>query len=199
MLVSTFVLASPLQAQVLTGRAEFFWALLHPFAALKVKSIGKKCDLVAADRATLVARLDSFSNGGRLDAFRHCFYMAAFAQKVSARKLRRLGVAHEKTNYRQFRKGLAEYGERPDSLSTVMDLANNETGFLLGAQHPATPLPDLKELVIVAITEGKSSVMKRNRQGEYLDCEGKPIARGHYYGAWYVPKCVVPSDSGQGD
>src|SRR3954462_1646423 len=83
---------------------EKHWAFFHPFAALKVKRIYKLC-LPHYEEVKSSGTLDAYRNGGKLDAFRHVFFMAAFSQRINTRKLRKLGIAHEKGNYSAFLKG----------------------------------------------------------------------------------------------
>ncbi|WP_317896673.1 DUF6973 domain-containing protein [Aurantibacillus circumpalustris] len=174
------------------GKYERCWALTHPFAALKVKRITKECKIYS-DQISIKSELDGFSNGGKLDAYRHSLYMAACAQKIKVRKLRRLGIAHEKTNYRQFLKSEKEEGELADSLSSVMDLFNNELGFKIGFQNKKIFLEHISELVIDEIKKGNALIMKRNRSGAYLDCEGNLIDLKKYNRTWNIPKCLVSS------
>src|SRR4051794_3063755 len=75
---------------------EFIWAAVHPVAAVKVKLISKRCQEHLS--ASGYVPPDQYPNGGLSDAFRHTFYMAAFAQKIKPKKLRKLGLAHEKGN-----------------------------------------------------------------------------------------------------
>jgi hypothetical protein len=172
---------------------EFFWALGHPVAALKVKQISKKCVRTFLS-AEIKPHLDTYSDGGTLDAYRHVYYMAAFAQKINTRKLRRLGLAHEKSNYRQFRKHRLEDGSQPDSLASVMDLHNNELGLAIGCNFRHVPSEELKKLVLNAIKEGKAVILKRNQSGKFLDCYDRVIDPAQFYNSWYVPKCIVPSN-----
>ncbi|HWY37118.1 MAG TPA: hypothetical protein VNY73_01070, partial [Bacteroidia bacterium] len=126
--------------------------------------------------------------------FRHAFAMAYMCRYVSVKKLRRLGKAHEKGNYLQFLNDNAEDGgELPDSLSSVMDLNNNELGFLIGKEAKRFPAEELKKNVIDGIQKGKALIMKRNKEGLYLDCGGHIISRQRPYKQWVVPKCLVPS------
>ena len=92
--------------------------------------------------------------------------MAAFAQKIKIKKLKKLGIAHEKGNYRQFKKYQNEEGERPDSLSNVMDLKNNDLGLKIGSENKKISLADLKELVINEIKNGTQKL----RFNEYKTC-----------------------------
>src|SRR5690606_27581918 len=131
------------------------WAIFHPFAAIKVNKISKKCFIIYKQQ-NIKTELDTFTNGGKLDAFRHAFFMAAYAQKVKVEKLRKLGKAHEKGNYRQFLKSQLEDGERPDSLSCEMDLLNNELGFVIGKSNKKLILEELKNAVISEIKNGKA-------------------------------------------
>ncbi|MDP1800605.1 MAG: hypothetical protein Q8L81_04590 [Bacteroidota bacterium] len=172
-------------------KQELWWSVWHPFAALKVKKIHKKVSIVYNANNTKLL-LDGYTTGGRLDAFRHAFFMAAFAQKIKIKKLRKLGIAHEKGNYRQFLKRQSENGELPDSLGSVMDLANNELGFKIGSENKKKTLEELKGEVIKEINNGKALVMKR-ANGSYVDCNNKIIDSLSYKGKWFVPKCLVPS------
>ena len=174
-------------------KQELYWAIWHPIAALKVKKIHKRV-LIVYNKSDTKLLLDNYGNGGKLDAFRHVFFMSAFSQKIKVKKLRKLGIAHEKGNYHQFLKLGTENGEVPDSLGSVMDLSNNELGFKIGLENKKKTLEELKEEVIKEIKEGKAIVMKRKKTGAYVDCNNKIIDLELYKGKWFVPKCLVPSD-----
>ncbi|MCA0430382.1 MAG: hypothetical protein LCH32_07755 [Bacteroidetes bacterium] len=166
---------------------EFKWAIFHPIAAIKVKQITKKCNKIYFN-PNLKLQLDSFESGGKLDAFRHIFYMAAYAQKIKIKKLRKLGIAHEKGNYKQFLKGSLENGELPDSISTVMDLNNNEIAFALQTKFKYLPLIELQNNVIKLINKNGAFVILRNELGEFIDCEGTKII---YKKEWHINKCLI--------
>jgi len=167
--------------------------MCHPIAAIKVKKMYSKSYAIYNQPATKIA-LDNFNNGGKLDAFRHVFFMAVFSQKIKAKKIKKLGIAHEKGNYRQFKKHQNEEGEQPDSLSNVMDLKNNELGLIIGAENKKLPLDELKLKVIKEINAGKATIIKRNSNGHYVDCNNQLIDQKLYVNKWYVPKCLVLSD-----
>ena len=139
--------------------------------------------------------LDVFENGGKLDAFRHAFAMAYFSKYVSIRKLRKLGKAHEKGNYLQFLGNTNdEGGELPDSLSSAMDLKNNEVGFSIAEEVKKLSVEEIKQKVFEQIQSGKAFIIKRNKEGLYLDCADNIISRGRIYKQWNIPKCLVASD-----
>lgn len=174
------------------SKEEFCWAVFHPFAAIKVKKITAKANVIYSQDSIKI-NLDRFSSGGQLDAFRHVFYMAAFAQKIKIKKLRKLGIAHEKSNYRQFLNSKTEDGELPDSLSSVMDLMNNELGFNIGNSQKKIDRESLKKDVIERIKKGDATIMKRNKNGRYVDCSGNEI-EPHADKKWSLPKCLVKSN-----
>jgi hypothetical protein len=173
-----------------TSRYEFWWALGHPFAAIKVKRIHKKL-APYYNEAELKLKLDGFSSGGKLDAFRHVFYMAAFGQKVKAKKLIKLGKAHERTNYLQFKRNKDEHGLVPDSISCVMDLLNNEIGVKLGRENKKMSYEELKQKVIGLVNEGNAHFLAIDKYGNYLDCNNQVIDLKAYKGKWYIPKCIL--------
>lgn len=173
--------------------AEKKWSLCHPISALKIKKIYKKCLPIYKNVAN-EKLLDSFSNGGKLDAFRHFFFMAAFSQKIKSKKLRNLGIAHEKGNYKDFLKGKNEDGEIPDSLSTVMDLLNNDSGIAFGIKNNKKTPEELKLFILEEIKKGNAFYFKRDFLGRYLTCDNAVIAIENYKKVWFVPKCLVTTD-----
>jgi hypothetical protein len=177
------------------GAHEKRWVLFHPVAAIKVRHINSRC-VSLYTQPQVRSQLDTFVSGGRLDAYRHVFFMAAFAQKVRVKKLRKLGQAHEKTNYRQFLKQKLEEGEKPDSLSSVMDLLNNELGLKIGCNYRELPLPELSSLVIKRINAGEARMFRRDSKGRYVDCSGVLIDQARYSRQWHVPKCLVDTSEG---
>lgn len=180
-------------AQQPVSRYEFRWAFFHPLAALKIKKQLPKALAIYSDMKKS-GLPDTYNSGGKLDAFRHVYTMAFLARTIRARKLRKLGKAHEKGNERQFRKRQMEEGERPDSLAGEMDLRNNELGFRIGAANRRADNLFLKELVLQAIKDGKAWYLKRNARSEYVDCDGKGLDPDLYRESWYVPKCLVKTN-----
>lgn len=175
------------------GIYERRWAIVHPFAAFKVKKITKECTrFMSGQNMNLV--LDAHTSGGKADAYRHIFFMAAYSQKIKQKKVRKLGLAHEKSNYKQFLNSSEEYGELPDSMSTVMDLYNNELGFVIGLNNKKDDLETLSGRVIKEIKNGKALIMKRNLKGSYLNCSGELIDLTFYKKKWNIPKCLTNSN-----
>jgi len=170
------------------------WAFLHPCAAAKIKKHQAEMYSVY-NEVKKHNLLDTFSNGGKLDAFRHTFAMAYFSKYVSTKKLRKLGKAHEKGNYLQFLNGKTEDGELPDSVSSIMDLKNNEIGFSMAKEIKKLSAEEIEQKVIQRILAGGVFIIKRNNAGVYLDCDGNIISLEKIKGKWNIPKCLTTSGS----
>lgn len=133
------------------GKYQYRWALFHPIAAIKVKHIYKKNYPVYLE-VKQKKILDTIENGGKLDAFRHGFFMACFAQKISSKKLIKLGIAHEKDDVYLYRKKKKfEYADMPDSASILMDLTNNKIGIEIGKKYKNISPYQLKDTIILYI------------------------------------------------
>lgn len=166
---------------------ELKWAIFHPIAAIKIKKIKCSCDKYYLD-SSLVNQLDRFENGGKLDAFRHIYYMSAFSKSIKTSKLRKLGLAHEKGNYRQFLKGNLEHGELPDSIGSLMDLKNNEIAFKLTNRTKNLNLKELKDEIIKLIQNNGVYYILRDNQGNYLNCSNNVI---YIRRTWQNEKCLI--------
>lgn len=177
------------------SRYEIRWAFFHPFASIKIKRILPEAMAVYTE-VKQQHLLDSFESGGKLDAFRHTYVMAFLARGINAKKLQKLGIAHEKGNKRQFEnEHLLEDGERPDSLSCEMDLRNNEVGIALGKSNSSLSKEELKQLIIQEIEKGTTWYIKRDGAGNYVTCAGEKIVFTQYQDKWYIPKCLIPTNN----
>lgn len=177
------------------SKYEKHWALWHPFAATKIKK--HQTEMYSVYKEVKQRRLlDTFENGGKLDAFRHIFAMAYFSKFVKAKKLRKLGKAHEKANYWQFLHAmLDEDGELSDSLSSVMDLKNNDIALSLAKEVKNLTAEEIKQKTILLIKTGNAFIIKRNSKGNYVYCNNEIIPSEKIKGIWNVPKCLIKSDN----
>ncbi len=174
------------------------WVIAHPFIAKKAYRCSLKARAVtdSLDKAGVLAG----GNGGQLDAYRHAYWMATLVQEISPRKARKLGAAHEKGNYRTFKKGEMEEGAIPDSMGSVMDLANNNSGIGIGLKYREESLADTlvplppETQVLHAVWNGELFILKKDADGNYLDCTGNAIDLTLYAGRWNIPKCLVKSN-----
>lgn len=173
------------------------WVLTHPFIARTCYRIAKNAQQLT-DSLVKAGVLDTQANGTNQDAFRHCCWMALLVQEVSASKARRLGKVHEAGNYYQYVHRKTEEGVLPDSMATVMDLANNETGIAIGtALRKSTNGNANKQQVVAAVSDavfsGKCVQLRRDSAGNFIGCDGTVLQDTTWKGKWNIPKCLDAS------
>ncbi len=170
------------------------WVLIHPFSAkkaLKATNIALKITL-KVKKDTI---LDKDANGGQVDAFRHAYWMALVTQKIGKKKALKLGVAHEKGNYLQFKKNKKEDGSVPDAKACEMDLFNNSVGCNIGVENANADTNLLQSIIINEIKKGNLIILSKNKQGKYLDSLGCVIPDSLLKAKWITPKHLVKSNT----
>ncbi|WP_298779554.1 hypothetical protein [uncultured Polaribacter sp.] len=169
------------------------WVLFHPFKAKKSLEVSKETNKIA-DSIKKTNLLDGDASGGQVDAFRHAYWMARLRQEIGKSAARSLGKAHEKENYLTFKKRALEDGVVPDEISSKMDLYNNEEGLKLMSKGSSVSKKGLIYRIINAIKNGKMKVIKKDKNGNFLNSEGKIISKDSLKGKWKNDKCLVPSN-----
>jgi hypothetical protein len=170
------------------------WVIFHPFIAAKAFRITAEARK-ETEKLLTDSLLDSDPYGGKVDAFRHTYWMARLAQKMRYKKALRLGIAHEKANHISFINHQPdEEGSLPDSVSSEMDLFNNSVGVAIGCNFREASPKEIYDLVISAIEKGKVKIIRKDRSGKDVDCEGRQIDYSVFTGQWQIPKCLVNSD-----
>ncbi len=167
------------------------WVVSHPFVAKKaliVSEIARKETKNVIEGKLLTGS----GNSGQVDAFRHAFWMANLTLEIGSKKARGLGTAHEKGNYKEYKKRKLEDGVVPDKISSEMDLFNNEVGINIGE---LTTDFDLEGVVIKAVKEGKCKIVKNDNNGNYLNCNGAILLKENLRGKWENEKCLVWSNA----
>ena len=172
---------------------EKWWVIFHPFIAKKSFRLTQQARSISKEMAK-DPLLDGDENGGQVDAFRHAYWMALLSQNICWKKARSLGKAHEKGNYKDFKKRHLEEGTLPDSASGAMDLYNNAQGIEIGKTNNKIPQQELIELVREAVASGKMKIILKDKSGFALDCNGIRIDTLQYRHQWNIPKCLVGSD-----
>ncbi len=168
------------------------WVLFHPFKAKKALAISKEANRVA-DSIKKSPLLDGDPSGGQVDAFRHAYWMACLNQVIGKNAARSLGKAHEKDNYKTYKKRKLEDGVIPDKISSTMDLFNNEIGLSLTRRNSKGSKKGLVYKVINAIHAGKLKIIKKDTKGNFLTCDGKIISSKSLKGKWKNNKCLISS------
>ncbi len=173
---------------------EKWWVIGHPFVSAKAFKITKEARL-KSDSLVKNLLLDADPFGGKVDAFRHTYWMARLAQNMKWKKALNLGRAHEKANYLSFKKmKYDEEGLLPDSISSVMDLFNNQIGVSIGCNYRSASKDEIYNYVIENLIDGKLKVIYKDVNRNDLDCDGKLIDKNAFFNKWNVPKCLVNSN-----
>ena len=168
------------------------WVVFHPFKAKKALLISKETNKVA-DSIAKTDVLDKDASGGQGDAFRHAYWMARLRQEIGKNAAKSLGKAHEKENYLQFKKGRLEEGVVPDKIASEMDLYNNNIGLTFTKRKSKTTKKGLIYKIVNAIKQGKLKIIKKDKKGHFLTCDGKVISPKSLQGTWKNNKCLVSS------
>jgi len=176
-----------LEAKIKISGPEFCWAMAHPFIAIKAKRISEQA-IKITDSLEANGILKDRS-GGPLDAFKHAYWMALLSQQINPRKAYKLGLAHEKFNYKQSRK--AKGGG--DKAASDMDLWNNKIGKDIGYINREVSKDSLINIVIQMIKAGDMKIIKKNANGDSLTCEGQLIDKSTLK-TWVNKRCLVCSD-----
>ena len=172
------------------SKAEKRWVIGHLFVAKRAYRIS----LEARDLATKLeqdARLDHDKDGGEVDAFRHAYWMARLTQSIGRKKALKLGEAHELGNYQDYLSGKVEEVHLPDSMSSVMDRWNNRLGAGIGEGCAHFSKEQLEQRLIDEIRHGRARKLRKNGQGEFLDCAGQRVDRS--LRTWRKETCLIPT------
>lgn len=170
------------------------WALFHPFIARQSYSLTKDA-LHIADSIQNTRSLDGDIHGGQVDAFKHAYWMALLSQHINYRRALKLGKAHEKGNYKSFKKSKRKGIQTShDKVSSKMDLWNNQKGLEIGLALKDQGFKVIQLAIIDSIRSGVMKIIYKNASGQFLDCEGNVIPKENLIGNWENEKCLVPSD-----
>lgn len=169
------------------------WFITHPFSISKTLKI-KKVVLQKTDSIIENNILDTIRAGGKADAFRHALWMSLMIQEMPERRARRLGIAHEKTNYKQFKKDKTEDGAYISKPFSDMDLQNNEIGIKIGLENKGKSTEKLIDEIISRINAGELWILAKDNNDNIYTCDGEKIDIVQYKGIWETPICILKSN-----
>ncbi len=173
---------------------EKWWAVFHPFIVKKAFTLTKDV-LKATDSIQRSDVLDGDISGGQVDAFKHSYWMALLVQHIRWQKAWKLGKAHEKGNFKSFKRSLRhDLENHHDKASSEMDLWNDKEGIKTGLRNLESEEMVLQSVIIHSILKGKMRIIKKNKKGLFLDAQGNIIPQNELKGKWENDKCLVPSD-----
>lgn len=170
------------------------WILLHPFKATKAHEISMEANRVS-DSIARTPLLDKDVSGGQVDAFRHAYWMARLNQEIGKCAARSLGRAHERDNYKTFKKKQFENNIYPDKASGEMDLSNNKSGLSFTKKGVFRSKNGLMYKIANAVLRGDLKIIKKDSSGNYLTCDNRIIPSEELLHTWKNSKCIVPSNS----
>jgi len=202
-LILFFLFILPFESNLLAQRTgktpgpscpEKWWAVLHPLVAKKAHKL-TLYSLFLTDSVKNTLILDGNMSGGQLDAFKHSCWMAVLSSEIGWKKALKLGHAHERGNYKAFKKAKRKGLENShDKISSEMDLWNNEQGIQIAQNNPELKLDQFVEIIIDAILSGKMKIIKTDNNGVFLDKDDQMIREDNLQGKWENLKVLVPSD-----
>lgn len=173
---------------------EIWWGIGHPFISIKAFRISKQA-LITTRQIEKEKLLQNDWNGGQIDAFKHAFWMGLLTYKINRKQAIKLGIAHEKGNYKNFKKNLRRgRSGNHDKAAQEMDLLNNETGASLAEQFSDADENEFKEIIMDYIQAGRLKIIKKNNLGEYLNENDQIIPTAQLIGIWDNGKVLVDSD-----
>lgn len=174
------------------SRPEKCWVFMHPLKVTKALRITR---IVLSDVDSIknagVVGVDL--NGGKLDAFKHAYWMAFLTKEIGSKKALKLGCAHEKGNKLDFKKHKLEDSILPDSVSSAMDLHNNKAGAEAVKKCERISKDVIQKRVFDLLWKGKLMIIRKDEPGNYLYCDGTFIDMNKWSGKWDIPKCLVTS------
>jgi hypothetical protein len=173
--------------------SEKCWVIKHPFVSKKAQK-ATHAAISICDSVKRIGTIGADNNGGELDAFKHCLWMACLSKKIGSRKALQLGRAHERGNYLQFKKHKQEDAALPDSVSSAMDLFNNQIGSQIAKSRKTNNTQEIITAVLHALQSGELRIIKKDKAGNFIDCSGTKLLLEQYKQIWAIPKCLVKSN-----
>jgi len=175
------------------SKPERVWVTFHAFKAKNAYLISLEAEKVT-DSIKEENSIGVDISGGKLDAFKHSYWMARLTQDLGKNAANSLGEAHEKGNYETYQKRKLEDGFLPDKPSSDMDLFNNQIGIKVGAAFKKAPKKVLIQKLLDSLEKGKLRILSKDKLGNFLDCQHKKIPLDSLKNKWDTKKCLVPSD-----
>lgn len=176
------------------SKPERVWVTFHAFKAKEAYLISLEAERVKDSMKLANSIVGNDNNGGKLDAFKHSYWMARLTQDLGKNAANSLGNAHEKGNYETYQERELEDGFLPDKPSSDMDLFNNKIGIKVGVAFKKAPKKVLMQKLLDSLQKGKLRILSKDIRGRFLDCQHKKIPLDSLKNKWDTKKCLVPSN-----
>ena len=131
------------------------------------------------------------SEGSRLDAFRHIYWMYSLASEIGIEKSRRIGLIYE--DYNQY-----VFSVRPcsgyDFAGRLMDEYNNELGLYLFSKMGVREKEEVFEEIMNLISRGCARIVAKDKLQRSLDVNNNVIPESEWKSQWNNNRCLIKSN-----
>lgn len=131
------------------------------------------------------------SEGSRLDAFRHIYWMYSLASEIGIEKSRRIGLIYE--DYNQY-----VFSVRPcsgyDLAGRLMDEYNNELGLYLFSKIGVREKEEVFEEIMNLISRGCARIVAKDELQRSLDANNNVILESEWKSQWNNNRCLIKSN-----
>ena len=81
-----------------------------------------------------------------------------------------------------------------DEAGGQVDAFRHAEGAKIGCMNKGVDPGNLKNLILLAINNGKMNIISKTNLGFFVDCSGNIIDMSLYFNKWKSPKCLIPSN-----
>ena len=166
------------------------WAIRNVSSLKKALVISKEV-LDTMDSLYRENLFETNSEGSRLDAFRHMYWMYSLASEIGIEKSRRIGLIYEGYNQYVFSvRSCSGY----DLAGRLMDEYNNELGLYLFSKIGVREKEKVFEEIMNLISRGCARIVAKDKLQRSLDVNNNVIPESEWKSQWNNNRCLIKSN-----
>lgn len=166
------------------------WAIRNVSSLKKALVISKEV-LNTMDSLYRENLFETNSEGSRLDAFRHIYWMYSLASEIGIEKSRRIGLIYEGYNQYVFSvRSCSGY----DLAGRLMDEYNNELGLYLFSKIGVREKEKVFEEIMNLISRGCARIVAKDKLQRSLDVNNNVIPESEWKSQWNNNRCLIKSN-----
>ncbi len=166
------------------------WAIRNVSSLKKALVISKEV-LNTMDSLYRENLFETNSEGSRLDAFRHIYWMYSLASEIGIEKSRRIGLIYEDYNQYVFSvRSCSGY----DLAGRLMDEYNNELGLYLFSKIGVREKEKVFEEIMNLISRGCARIVAKDKLQRSLDVNNNVILESEWKSQWNNNRCLIKSN-----
>lgn len=166
------------------------WAIRNVSSLKKALVISKEV-LNTMDSIYRENLFETNSEGSRLDAFRHIYWMYSLASEIGIEKSRRIGLIYEGYNQYVFSvRSCSGY----DLAGRLMDEYNNELGLYLFSKIGVREKEKVFEEIMNLISRGCARIVAKDKLQRSLDVNNNVIPESEWKSQWNNNRCLIKSN-----